>query len=168
MRPPLPITIVRAVTVQDVCTISSLYPSKSLEEQEEMVRQHLAPELGQQEQGKRTILLAKLGGQVVGTAQVVWDSGDPALSGPDTAIIHHLRTHPDLQGQGIATHLFGAARELATDRGVTNLTLGVEPDNHRARRIYAAWGFKEYVGYKGQDGEPIIAMRMALDGQDPA
>lgn len=169
MKPPIPVSIVRAKSIDDLREIAALYPSKPPHEQDEMVRRNLVPEFRQQDQGKRVILLACRDERVVGTVQVIWETPDVhVLRQPGSATIHHLRTHPLLQGQGIATQLLAEAKLLAIDRGVMNLTLGVEPQNDRARRVYAAWGFEEYATYTGEHDELIIAMRLSLDRQGTA
>ena len=52
-----------------------------------------------------------------------------------------LATHPRLEGLGLATMLIGQLELRAAQRGISTLRLGVEPDNHRALRLY------EHLGY---------------------
>jgi ribosomal protein S18 acetylase RimI-like enzyme len=160
-----PVTIERAKTSEDVFAIAALYPTKTQDQRAEMIRNNLAPELLAHEQGKRTILLAKAGAAVVGTVQVVWDNVDeePALQAPQAAVIYHLRTHPDHQGKGIGKHLVDAAERLAMTRGRTRVTLGVEPDNARARRLYQKWGYREFHRYRGQHDELLLGMQKKLE-----
>ncbi len=159
MLADLDIVIVEAAHEDDVWGIASLYPTKTASEREEMVRNSLDPELVEHHRGKRTILLAKLGSQVIGIAQVVWESDDPALSGPDTAVIHHVRTHPDFREKGVGTCLVQTAKSLAFRRGRQRATLGVEPDNARARRLYTSLGFEVYREYQGEHGERLLALQ---------
>lgn len=163
MRSRLSIEIVRATSADDVRLIASLYPRKTPNERHEMIRRHLLPELLDQEQGSRTILLARSNGCIIGTVQVVWDTRtEPALHAPGSAIIHHLRTHPRLQGQGVGTQMIGAAEQCASSRGLVRLALAVEPENHRAHRLYTSLGFNEYARFRGQAGEPLLAMEKRL------
>lgn len=159
------VTIQRASSSEDMRAITSLYPSKTEAEREEMVRGSLDTELRAQYQGKRSILLAKLGDMVVGTVQVVWENNaeDPGLQAPHSAVLHHLRTHPDYQGRGIGKQLVDAAEELAIDRGMARLTLGVEPANAHARRLYRKWGYAEFHQYHGEQGEPLLGMLKRLN-----
>lgn len=109
------------------------------------------------------VLLTMLDGRVVGTVQVVWESGDdPILWAPQSAIIHHLRTHEEFRGRDIGTQLLKVAEHQALDRELTRLALGVEPENLRARRFYEAAGFQEYGQYRGENDEPILALQKWL------
>lgn len=59
-----------------------------------------------------------------------------------TGNIWQLVTHPDLEGLGLATRLVEALERRGRERGVHRFRMGVEPDNHRARRLY------EHLGYR--------------------
>lgn len=156
----LPVDIGGATNFDDIRGIAALYPTKTTAGRAEMVRRNLAPEFLEHQNGARTILLARLGGRVVGTAQVVWNSDDPVLSGPGTAVIHHVRTHPDFRKRGIGTRLLHAATGLAFARGRERIALGVEPGNIRARRLYTALGFEPFREYRGEDGERLLAVQV--------
>ena len=119
----LAVDIVEAAHLDDIRGIAALYPTKTTAERAELVTTSLAPEFVEHQHGKRTILLAKLDGRVVGTAQVVWHSDDPVLSGPDTAIIHHVRTHPDFRERGVATRLLDAANASPSRVGASESLL---------------------------------------------
>lgn len=164
------IEISYARSAQDVAAIAALYPTKSPVERGAMVRDSLIPELDAQRHRERLILLARCDDQVVGTVQIVWSnaSEDPVLQAPGNAVIHHLRTHPDHEGKGIARQLMGFAEQLSADRGVTTLTLGVEPANERARAFYTRAGFSPFHRYTGSDGEPIMGLRKRVSGKRAA
>jgi ribosomal protein S18 acetylase RimI-like enzyme len=55
-----------------------------------------------------------------------------------------------------------AAERLAVQRGADALTLGVEPDNAVARRLYLKQGFLDFLTYRGSHGETIIGMQKRL------
>ncbi len=160
-----PVTIERASSSEEVFGIASLYPTKTQDQRAEMIRKNLAPELLAHEQGQRTILLAKAGDAIVGTVQVVWENVDeePTLQAPQAAVIYHLRTHPDHQGKGIGKQLIDAAEQLVMTRGKTRVTLGVEPENTRARRLYQKWGYSEFHRYRDQQGELLLGMQKKLE-----
>ena len=163
MTASIQVDIVQAHNEEDIRQIASLYPAKTADEQEEMVQRSLLPELAEQEQGRRTILLVRWKDRVIGTVQLVWDSDDdPVLQASDTAIIHHLRTHPDFRGRGVGKQLVDIAKQLVLSRGMARLTLGVEPGNHRARRFYESLGFEQFGQYQGEQGEHILAMEHRL------
>lgn len=164
MSVDMPIEITEAVTAKEVFAIASLYPRKREAERTEMIRRHLEPEYLAMRAGKRVILLARQDGDVVGTVQVVWENADedPALQAPGTAVIHHLRTKPGFEGRGIGRRLMDEAEALAGHRGMAQVTLGVEPGNARAIRLYRSRGYAPYHQYQGDAGEVIIGMRKCL------
>jgi ribosomal protein S18 acetylase RimI-like enzyme len=166
MQPDLTLDIAAAESMDDVAAITSLYPGKTPAEREEMVRRSLRPEFVEMTEERRVILLARQGGEIVGTVQVVWEHpGDTSgLMMPGAAMIHHVRTHPDWQGWGIGRRMLEVAEDLAQQRGLAHVTLGVEPDNTRALRLYQWMGYEERHRYRGAEGEEIIAMRKALPG----
>jgi ribosomal protein S18 acetylase RimI-like enzyme len=55
---------------------------------------------------------------------------------------------------------------LARCRGLTDLTLGVEPNNERALRLYRAMGYQAFHRYRGKNGATIIGMRKTLSWPD--
>jgi ribosomal-protein-serine acetyltransferase len=154
------VTIVQAQQLEDAAAIAALYPSKSREEQQDMVRESLQPAFLASQRGERTILLARSDGGLVGTVQVVWENAteESALVSPGFAVIHHLRTHPDFRRQGIGQRLMREAQRLALARQVTSLTLAVEQTNAYAHRLYEKWGFRDVMTYRGSDGELLIGM----------
>ena len=62
----------------------------------------------------------------------------------------------------MGTQLVETAKQLALSRGMTRLTLGVEPKNHPARRFYDSLGFEPFGQYQGEQGEQILAMQHHL------
>jgi ribosomal protein S18 acetylase RimI-like enzyme len=58
--------------------------------------------------------------------------------------VHDLAVLPDFQGRGIGRALLAAAEERARARGCCKLTLEVREDNHRARKLYAQRGFRDF------------------------
>jgi ribosomal protein S18 acetylase RimI-like enzyme len=159
-----PIMIVEAGDFDDIAAIAELYPGKTTREKRRMIRESLGPEFEASREGRRTILLARRDGVVVGTVQVVWEDAEeePALLPPGAAVVHHLGTHPDYRRLGIGRRLMEEAESLARARKVGELTLGVEPENVEAHRLYEKWGFRDFLSYRGQDGEPIVGMKKRL------
>lgn len=158
------VEITEAVTSDDVFAIAALYPRKSDGERAEMIRWSLGPDHVAMMEGKRVILLARHDGDVVGAVQVVWENADeePALQAPGNAVIHHLRTRPGFEGRGIASRLMDEAEALAIGRGMVQVTLGVEPGNARAMRLYRGRGYAPFHQYEGDAGEPIVGMRKSI------
>jgi ribosomal protein S18 acetylase RimI-like enzyme len=79
---------------------------------------------------------------VLGDGYPVSKGGIDFAKETDAGTIWQLATHPRLQCLGIATALIGELEERAAQRGITNLRLGVEPENQCARRLY------EHLGYR--------------------
>ena len=52
------------------------------------------------------------------------------------ATVWQVATHPDFEGQGLATALMRHAEERARARGVRRMRLGVEVENVRAHELY--------------------------------
>jgi ribosomal protein S18 acetylase RimI-like enzyme len=161
--PPL-LEIAEAVRREEVAEIADLYPGKNPAEKRAMIEESLDPDFAASLAGRRTILLAWIGGVLAGTVQAVWEdpAEEPGLLPPGAAVIHHLRTHPDRRGQGIGRRLLDEAERIARGRRVGVLTLGVEPANELAHRLYERWGFRDFLSYRGREGEPIIGMKKAL------
>ncbi|MDA1054591.1 MAG: GNAT family N-acetyltransferase [Planctomycetota bacterium] len=55
--------------------------------------------------------------------------------------IHDLAVHRDFRGQGIGTRLLDAAEQEAIRLGCCKLTLEVQQENTKARRLYERVGF---------------------------
>ncbi len=59
--------------------------------------------------------------------------------------IHDLAVVPGYRGEGIGRALLDAVEAHAKDRGCCKLTLEVQDDNQRARRVYDRFGFGDFV-----------------------
>jgi GNAT superfamily N-acetyltransferase len=59
---------------------------------------------------------------------------------------------PDLRGQKIGQMILGAVVQKARDIDCCKITLEVQENNHRARRIYTAAGFSRAVYVKAAGG----------------
>jgi ribosomal protein S18 acetylase RimI-like enzyme len=160
-QPAPPVTIAEPIHIDEVAAIVDLYPGKSAGQKRDMIEQSLAPEFVASLKGKRTVLLARIGATLVGTVQIVWEdpAEEPALLPPGAAVIYHLRTHLDHRRQGIGRRLMDEAERRARRRNIGVLTLGVEPANENAHRLYETWGFRDFLTYRGKEGEAIIGMK---------
>lgn len=156
--------ITEPVVFAEMAAITDLYPTKTVEEKRVMREDSLRPEFAASQCRHRTVLLARVGIDLVGTVQVVWEGAaeESALTLPGSAVIHHLRVHPEYRGRGIGQQLLLAAEHLAIQHGSDALTLGVEPDNTGARRLYQKQGFRDFITYAGPQGETIIGMKKPL------
>jgi ribosomal protein S18 acetylase RimI-like enzyme len=61
------------------------------------------------------------------------------------AYLQALRVLPDCQGRGLAQSLISQVLSELEKMGYSEVTIGVEDDNHVALHIYAKLGFTEFV-----------------------
>ena len=64
-------------------------------------------------------------------------------TGKDEYFIANIAVFEDFRGQGIATNMLKRAEAAALEKGINKLSLYVETDNPRAKRVYEHFGFKE-------------------------
>ena len=64
---------------------------------------------------------------------------------------------PDLRGQNVGQLILAAVEQKARDSGCCKITLEVQENNHRARRIYKAAGFSRAVFVKAAGGALFLA-----------
>lgn len=88
-------------------------------------------------QGSRCVLLARLGGRIVGTVQL--DSATPPNQ-PHRAEVRKLLVHPEARRRGIARLLMAAVEEEARRTGRTLLTLDTVTGSP-AEGIYRSMGY---------------------------
>ena len=117
-------------------------------------------------EGKRVLLVAEAGGQLVGTVQFVPAHVDSDLAdGKTTAYLQALEVREDFRRRGLGTHLVRAVERIGTDRGFTRLTLMVEPDNGPALSLHRKLGFEVFKNSSELwRGKPLalLCMRRAL------
>ncbi len=160
--------VIHATTQKEAESIIELYPDKHDEERTkslETFRQHFK----ETQKGDRILYLLKDDGKTIGTVSLVLSQenmDEPRLFGPKIGHINHLRIHPDYQGRKLAGMLNSRLEADATRLGLETLTLGVEPNNHKAIDIYSHWGYENFLEYQGDAGhgktETIIGMKKNL------
>ncbi|MCO7221068.1 GNAT family N-acetyltransferase [Klenkia sp. PcliD-1-E] len=104
-----------------------------------------AAHLAAQADGLCTVLVAEVGGRVVGTGMLRREPRDAVVrerwgSMPE---ISNLQVHPDEQGRGHGTALVEAACARAAADGHPRVGIGVGQDNPGAARLYLRLGFAE-------------------------
>ncbi|MFI6940059.1 GNAT family N-acetyltransferase [Streptomyces sp. NPDC050418] len=111
---------------------------------------HHAARFARQEAGESTYLLAWRDGRPVGHAEVRWNgcaapevraavAGCPEING--------LAVAGELRSQGIGSALIAAAEELARERRLPAIGLGVDESNPRAAALYERLGYRPVVPY---------------------
>lgn len=89
------------------------------------------------------ILLAHDGPRPVGIA--VCFLGFSTFAARPLLNIHDIFTAPSHRGQGVGRRLLEAVDAKARQLGCCKVTLEVQENNHHARRVYQAAGFKQYA-----------------------
>jgi len=96
------------------------------------------------------ILLAYDGSRPVGIATCF--RGFSTFAAKPLVNIHDLAVLPSHRGQGIGRQLLDAVEQKARALGCCKVTLEVQEDNRRARRMYEAAGFAQTVYAEGAGG----------------
>ena len=107
----------------------------------EEVRSRLVPML--RAQPTALLLLAWEDTEAVGAAVCFF--GMSTFRAAPLLNVHDLAVIPTHRGQGVGRGLLAAAEERARARGCCKLTLEVQDDNLRARRLYERFGFSDFV-----------------------
>ncbi|MFE9441740.1 GNAT family N-acetyltransferase [Streptomyces sp. NPDC006602] len=107
-----------------------------------------ARRFARQEAGECTYLVAWLDGRPVGHTEMRW----LGCAAPDVTVdcpeIGGLGVWPEeLRSRGIGTALIRAAEDLARERRLTTVGIGVGRDNPRAAALYARLGYRSLVDY---------------------
>jgi len=101
--------------------------------------------------GNRVIFVYIENGEYLGEGSVVFDQNDTDYTIPGQRIyLSRMVTKPEYRGKGIGgkilNYLFGYARSL----GYSEMSVGVNIDNYRARWLYEKNGFMRLV-FLGED-----------------
>jgi GNAT superfamily N-acetyltransferase len=107
-----------------------------------------ARRFARQEAGDCTYLLAWLEGRPVGHTEVRWIGCEAPEVPVDCPEIGGLGVWPEeLRSRGIGTQLIWAAEELARERALSVVGIGVGRENPRAAALYARLGYRPVVDY---------------------
>ncbi|GEC04661.1 hypothetical protein SSP24_23160 [Streptomyces spinoverrucosus] len=107
-----------------------------------------ARRFARQQTGQCTYLVAWLDGRPVGHAEMRWIGCAAPEVPADCPEIGGLAVWPEqLRSRGIGTALIHAAENLARDRGLRTVGIGVAKDNPRAAALYAGLGYRPLIDY---------------------
>jgi GNAT superfamily N-acetyltransferase len=105
------------------------------------VRARLVPAL--REHPTALVLLALADSGPIGVA--VCFIGFSTFEARPLVNVHDLAVLPQHRGQGVGRALLAGVEQRARARGCCKLTLEVQDDNEPARRLYARFGFRDFV-----------------------
>ena len=98
--------------------------------------------LGDQEAGRRWVLVAQAGAEVAGYVTLLWAADDPVLRDQAVPEISDLSVFPEFRRRGIGSALLDAAEaEAATRSHVVGLNMGLHSGYGPAQRLYARRGY---------------------------
>ena len=106
------------------------------------------------EQGKIDIFGLFKGLKLIGELRAMYQSEeeDKVIPGK-RAYLYAFRIHKNYQGKGLGKYLASQVIDRLTEKGYSELTIGVEDDNERAIHIYKQFGFDELVARKYEEYE---------------
>jgi len=119
------------------------------------VKRRLIP--GLRQHPTTLVFLAYRGPDAVGMA--VCFRGFSTFAAKPLINIHDLIVAPPQRGQGIGARLLEAVAQKARGTGCCKLTLEVQENNHRARRLYEAAGFSQAM-YQPAAGGALFMSRV--------
>ena len=89
------------------------------------------------------------GTDLIGELSVKYDSDDTLQTVPrQRAYLYAFRLREDRRGMGLGTALLHHVMDVLEARGIRELTVGVEDDNPKARRLYTRAGFDRVIARK--------------------
>lgn len=98
--------------------------------------------LAEQEEGRRSVLVAAAGAELCGYGTVAWESGYPPFMVARIPEIQDLNVLPKFRRRGIASRLMDEAERLVAGRsGVVGIGVGVYDDYGPAQRLYVRRGY---------------------------
>ena len=114
---------------------------------------------GLREHPTTLVLLAHVGDEAVGIATCF--RGFSTFRARPLLNVHDLAVLPGHRGRGVGALLLAAAERKARELGCCRLTLEVQENNSRARRVYARAGFS-HMTYEESAGGALFFVK-ALD-----
>jgi ribosomal protein S18 acetylase RimI-like enzyme len=121
------------------------------------------------------VFLAYVGDEAVGIATCFL--GFSTFAARPLVNVHDLAVLPEYRGRGIGRALLRAVERVARERGCAKLTLEVQENNRKARRVYETAGFAQAVYgektggslfyWKSLGSEAAAQAGIAADGTSP-
>jgi ribosomal protein S18 acetylase RimI-like enzyme len=105
------------------------------------------------------------GNTLIGYLKVNWGSSQTEIKDKNALEIERIYVLNEYQGRRVGQHLYEKAIEIAGERGVDYVWLGVWERNHKALRFYMKNGFREFdrhVFRLGKESQTDLMMKLEL------
>ena len=105
--------------------------------------------------GNRLVFVYKINGEFIGEGALVLDAGDPDYTIPGQRVyVSRMIVKKEYRGRGIGSEILEFLINKATEKGFSEMTIGVDKDNENALHLYRKYGFTEVL-FDGadEDGE---------------
>lgn len=120
-------------------------PSLEWEGQYSHYRKAYQRAMKEAEAGRRVLMVAEVGGQVVGQLFIVLAGGHVEYAdGVASGYLYAFRVRPSYRNQGIGTQLIREAERILLERGFVRAVIAVSKDNAKARRLYERLGYQVF------------------------
>jgi len=90
------------------------------------------------------VLVAEAGGRVVGFATCLIKKNPPVYKLDKMGCVGSIYVEPSFRGRGIGSKFKEAAFAWFKKKGLSEVTLTVDPRNRRTHKIYKHWGFSDF------------------------
>jgi len=115
--------------------------------------------------GRSIVYVLDLDREPAASGALVLRADDPDLAdGASTALISNLIVDPRFQGHGLGTRLLEHLESEALSRGFSQMSIGVDAPNVRARSLYERHGYHPLKNKREAWGEVVyLAKRLGSD-----
>lgn len=94
------------------------------------------------QQASNFIVLCYVDGEIAGISNCFY--GFSSFKAKPLINIHDFAILPAFRGKGLSKHLLDKVETIATENDCCKITLEVLENNHRAKKVYLAFGFEGY------------------------
>lgn len=111
--------------------------------------------------GNRLVFIYKINGEFIGEGALVLEASDPDYTIPDKRIYaSRMIVKKEYRNRGIGSTILTFLIEKAKEMGFSEMTIGVDKDNHNALHLYRKFGFTEVLfDGKDENGEYFKLMK---------
>lgn len=83
---------------------------------------------------------------LIGELHIIWDSEDKdEANGINRSYLCSYRINKNFQGIGFGSQLMKRVLQRIEDKGFNEVTIGVDEDAEKLKKIYNSWGFRTYI-----------------------